>query len=115
MNKLNLNKIKKNILLFISYFLTFSLLEASGGYILEFLHGYYLWDYSIVPLHIGKYISIPTSLLWATMAFVYLYLIKKYSDKLVKIIPKWLTIVLSLIFVVDFILTLIKLFNIKAM
>lgn len=114
-NKLNITKIKKNILLFISYFFSFSLLEAGGGYLLEFLHGYYLWDYSIVPWHIGKYISIPTSLLWATMAFIYLYLIKKYSDKLVKIIPKWLSILLSLIFLVDLILTLIKLFTIKAM
>lgn len=113
--KFNFNKLKENILLFISFFFAFSILEASGGYILEYLHGYYLWDYSIIPLHIGKYISIPTSLLWATLAFLYLYFIKKYSDKLVKKIPKWLSYLLSLIFIIDLILTLIRLFTIKGM
>lgn len=114
-NKLNLSKLKKNILLFIIYFLAFSILEASGGYILEYLHGYYLWDYDIVPLHIGKYISVPTSLLWSTFALIYLYIIKDITDKLIKRIPKIITIILSIIFIIDLILTLIKLFTIKGM
>lgn len=114
-DKTKLSKLKKNILLFIIYFFVFSLLEESGGIILEYLHGYYLWDYKVVPLHLGKYISVPTSLLWSTFALTYLYIIKDITDQLIKKIPKWLTILLSIVFMIDFILTMIKLLTIKSL
>lgn len=106
-------KIKKklilNIVMFITFFILLSILEYVGGIVLEVTHGYSLWNYKHFPLHIGKYISIPTSLLWATLSMIYIYFIKKYSDKLVSIIPNYITILSSLIFFVDLILTIIKL------
>lgn len=114
-NKISLSKVKKNILLFIIYFFVFTLLEELGGIALEYLYGYYLWDYKVVPLHIGKYISVPTSLLWATFALLYLYVIKDITDKLVKKIFKKVTILLSIVFIIDLILTLLRLFSIKTM
>ncbi|MDE6292291.1 MAG: putative ABC transporter permease, partial [Bacilli bacterium] len=69
----------------------------------------------VIPLHLGKYVSIPTSLLWATFALLYLYKIKDITDQLIKKIPKWLTILLSTIFIIDLILTLVKLFTIKSL
>lgn len=114
-NKTQFNKVKKNILLFIIFFFVFTLLEELGGISLEYLHGYYLWDYKVVPLHIGKYVSVPTSLLWATFALVYLYFIKDITDKLVKKIPKFVTILLSIVFIIDLILTLLRLLTIKTM
>ena len=114
-DKIKINKLKKNILLFVIYFFLFTLLEELGGITLEYLHGYYLWDYKVIPLHLGKYVSIPTSLLWATFALLYLYKIKDITDQLIKKIPKWLTILLSTIFIIDLILTLVKLFTIKSL
>lgn len=114
-DKTKLTKLKKNILLFIIYFIIFTLLEEFGGIALEYLHGYYLWDYDIVPLHLGKYISVPTSLLWSTFALIYLYIIKDITDNLIKKIPKWLTITLSSLFIIDLVLTLVKLLTIKSL
>ena len=105
----------KNILLFTFLFFILSVLEFTGGVTLEYLHGYSLWNYEHIPLHIGKYISVGTSLIWATGAFIYLYLIKKHSDKLVSKIPKFITIIVSIIFISDFILTMIKLIRLKMM
>lgn len=97
--------LKKHLILMPTLFIILSLLELLGGVLLELLHGYGLWTYESVPLHIGRYISIPTSTLWVVMSYLYLFLIKKYSDKLVNKIPKWITIISSLIFIADFMLT----------
>lgn len=109
------NKTKKNILLFIFLFFALSLLEYLGGVSLEYSHGYNLWTYVHIPLHIGRYISVGTSLVWVIGAFIYLYLIKKYSDKLISKIPKFITVIISIIFLSDFILTMIKLIKLKMM
>lgn len=103
------NKKILNVVLFITFFILLSILEFIGGSILEITHGYSLWSYESIPLHLGKYISLPTSLLWVVMSFLYLYIIKKYSDKIVNRIPKSLTIILSLTFFADLLLTTIKL------
>lgn len=107
------NKITLYILLFISLFFMLSLLELIGGHLLYYLHGYSLWNYQKIPLHIGKYISFPTSLAWSSFSTLYLRYIKKYTDTLEKHIPKFITIILSFIFIIDFILTIINLLLIK--
>lgn len=111
---LDMSKRKKHLTLIISLFLILSLLELLGGVLLEYLHGYPLWTYNMVPFHIGKYISIPTSIVWVIFSYLYLFIIKRYTDRLVRFIPKTITIVFTLLFIVDFILTMIKLFGIKA-
>lgn len=113
--KFNLTKKKKYILLFIIYFITFTCLEELGGLCLEYLHGYYLWDYDIVPLHMGKYVSVPTSILWATFALIYLNFIKDYTDKIIKRVPKYITYFFTILFIVDLLATLIRLLDIKGM
>lgn len=111
-SKLETSNRKKQIILSISLFFILSLLEWLGGTILEYLHGYPLWSYKIVPLHIGRFISVPTSILWVIMSYIYLYLVKAPVDHLIKKIPKFITVIFSLVFFVDFILTMIKLFGI---
>lgn len=107
-NKKIFNKVTRNILLFITYFLVFSVLEYCGGIILEMIYGYAFWNYSKIPLHLGKYISVPTSLGWAVFAFVYVFVIKKYTDKMIKYIPEWLTKFLVVTFILDVIFSLLK-------
>lgn len=113
-NKFNLSKTKKNIILFFSYFIILSLLEFVGGILLEKLFGYALWDYSFLPFNIGKHISIETSLVWTLFGFIYTYLIKKYSDKIINKIPKFITIILTLVFIIDNILTIYHLLDIRS-
>lgn len=72
------------------------------------IYGYAFWDYSNIPLHLGKYISVPTSLGWTIFAFVYVFIIKKYTDKIIKYIPEWLTKFLVVTFILDVIFSLLK-------
>ncbi len=111
--KLKLSKIKKVILLGILLFSILTILEYVGGLLLTFLYGYSLWTYEHIPLHINKYISIPTSIGWMCFSFLYIFLIKKYSDKLVKKIPKFITISLTLIFVIDNIITILQILKFR--
>ena len=67
------NKYFMYISLFFCYFFVISILEYIGGTLLEKLYGYSFWNYLNVPLHIGKYISVFTSIGWSIMAFLYLY------------------------------------------
>lgn len=113
LKKIIQNKLLEKIILFIILFILLTILELIGGHLLTFMHGYSLWNYEHIPLHMGKYVSVPTSLAWSLMSIIYLIFIQKYVDKLINKIPKWLTILTSLIFFIDFILTLIKLISIK--
>lgn len=112
--KLASKKIKNNFLrdfvLFIVHFIIFSILEFSGGMLLHKIYKKDFWNYSRVPLNVGKYISVPTSLFWGLFAFIYLHFIKKYSDKLISRFPKILTIILSVVFIVDLVMSILKVF-----
>lgn len=103
------NKKKRIIVLFISLFIILSLLEYIGGLLLLKLFNKVMWSYTNIPFHIGKYVSIPSTLLWVLMSFLYLFVIKKYTDMLISKINPSITIVLSLIFVIDLIISIINL------
>lgn len=104
-------KMVKNILLFVGHFIIFTMLEFSGGMLLHLIYKKDFWNYSKVPLHFGKYVSVPTSLFWSLFAFLYLKVIRKFSDKIIKNIPKFITVILSIVFATDVIMSLLKIFN----
>lgn len=103
------NRFWKNVLLLGILFVLLSLLELIGGIFIEKIYGYAMWDYGRIPLHIGKYISVPTSLLWVGISFLYIYVLKKWTDRILIRTPKFLTILFMLIFVLDVICSLLKL------
>ncbi len=105
-NKSKFRKHLKILLLGLSLFMVLSVLEFTGGLFLEKLYGYSIWNYEGIPFHIGRYISVPTSLGWVAFAFLYLYFIKKYTDKLVVKIPKFISIALLIVFAIDNIVTI---------
>lgn len=107
-NKYFKNKYYKNILLFISFFLILSLVELLGGVFLEKIFGYAFWNYSNYPLHIGKYICVFTSLIWTVFCFIFIYWLKKYTDRVINKIPKFITITLFFIFIIDNIFSILK-------
>lgn len=104
----NMNKLWQTLTLIFSLFFILSLLELIGGIFLEKLFGYSLWSYNNIPLHVGKYISVPTSIGWVCFSFFYLLFIKKYTDKLVSRIPKFVSISLLIIFIADNIVTILE-------
>ncbi len=107
-NKYIKSKSLKEVLLLVFHFILFSILEFSGGTLLHFIYKKDFWNYSKVPLNMGKYISVPTSLFWAIFAFIYIHVINKFSDRIIKKIPKILTVILSCVFLGDLVFTLLK-------
>ncbi|MGN1372138.1 MAG: hypothetical protein ACI4XM_07695 [Candidatus Coprovivens sp.] len=102
------NKYIRYSSLFLGYFFVFSILECIGGTLLEKLYGYSFWNYLNIPLHIGKYVSVFTSIGWSIMAFLYIFCFKKITDKVIKYIPRWLTVFLIIVFIFDILFSLLE-------
>lgn len=107
-NKLKkFRKSQKYFLLFIFSFLILTIIEFIGGYLIEYIFNDIYWDYSSLPLHIGKYISIEISTIWSILSIIYVRYLKPFTDKISRYIPPIITIIVFLAFIVDFIITII--------
>ena len=92
-DKFNL-KGKKIWKVFITYLLCMiilSLIELTGGYLIEFLFNKTFWNYESHKFNIGPYISLEMANTWGIASIAVLYLLKPITDKIVSKIPKWLT------------------------
>ena len=61
------------------------------------------WNYERFKFNIGKYISLETAVLWGIMSVVILYLIHPLFKKIEKHIPRFLTLLVSVFFVINLI------------
>ena len=55
--------------------------------------------------HIGNYISLEMAIIWGISSLVVSYLIKPLFDKWIKKIPKCITWILIILFVIDCLIT----------
>ena len=102
------DKWKKLILMFITGFILSIILEFIGAYLLKYIYNLEMWNYEKLPLHIGKYLSIEVTTLW-TLGVMFLYkFIKPITDTITKYTPKFLSLGILLIMILDFILTTAK-------
>ena len=108
LNKTKLKGLKKVISLYISSMILLSLIELIGGYLIEFLFHKKLWSYTNLKFHIGKYIALEISLIWGLCSLLYIYLVKPITDKIIKRIPYYITICISIFFLIDLIITIIN-------
>lgn len=108
LKKAKLNKFAHFFFIFLISASTISLLELIGGYTIEILFDRVFWDYSHLPLNIGKYTSLSMGLVWGIASVLFLYILKPLADVLIKKIPKYITYILSILFVIDVILTVIN-------
>ena len=102
---LHMHRFIETIIVFFVVAITLSALEWLGGILIEMIFGTTFWDYSDQKFNIGKYISLEMTLLWGVMSIIFIYIIRPILDPLVKKIPKWLTIILSILFIIDIIMT----------
>ena len=107
-NKTKLNNIKKIISIFLLSMLLLTLIELIGGYLIEFLFHKKLWNYTNLRFNIGRYIALEISIIWGLCSLFYLYLIKPITDKLIKKIPRYITISILVLFIIDLIVTIIN-------
>lgn len=106
-------KINKNpIIIFLVSFITCSIFEYTTSYILEAIFNIKWWDYKDFYLNINGRICIAVSLFWGLLGLLFVKLIIPIYDRFYKKLnEKYLSIVLimlSLIFIVDTVLSNIK-------
>ncbi len=109
----NLKKLKlpKWLEIFIFYILAcifMAFIEYSGGMLIEKIMHRVYWDYTNLKFNYGHYIALEISLLWGFFATVVYYLLFPLIDKIVKKIPKYLTIIFIIFFSLDIIATIIN-------
>ena len=104
--KLNINKMLKVILLFINCSFALTLIEALGGYLIEFIFNITFWDYTDYEFNIGKYIALEVAVIWGLSSIILIYYIKPLLDKIISKIPKYFTYILIILFMIDVVSTL---------
>jgi len=103
----NLSNLRIAFLLFIFSFLFLTIIEWIGGILIEKIFDKVFWNYSKLSLNIGKYIAIEISLIWGIGSLIITFILKKYTDIIVKKIPKFITLILSILFIIDLICTIL--------
>ena len=104
-NILNLNKVLEVIIIVLSLTIILTVLEWIGGILIEKIFHVTFWNYSNFKFHIGKYVALDISLIWGICSIVLIYLVKPWMDKIVNKIPKWVTYLLCILFIIDIICT----------
>ncbi len=102
-NRFKMPRFLKVISLFLLVIFILTILELIGGIITEAIFHKSFWDYSDMTFNSGKYICLEVSLVWGVACLIFLYLIKPQTDKIVKKIPHFITIISLLLFIADFI------------
>lgn len=105
--KFNLNKVLKIILLFVGGMIILSSIEVLGGYLIKWIFNKELWDYSNHKFNIGKYTSIEMSLIWGLSSILLIYFIKPIVDKIINKIPRFFSYILIILMIIDLLSTVI--------
>ena len=94
----------KVILYFVIMFVLLSLLEYVGGVLIEkFLHKTW-WNYEHYKFHIGKYISVEVSIVWALLATIFNFYLIDIVTGIILNMNTPLTLILFFLYVLDFLL-----------
>lgn len=101
------NNFLKPILLFILSSIILTLLEWCGGMLIEAIFNKVYWNYEYMKYNIGHYISLEVSFIWGIASLLLIYVIMPFINKVLKKIPGWLTTIVSVLFFVDLIVTLL--------
>ena len=104
---LHMPRFCETVIMFFVVAIVLSALEALGGVLIEKTFGKIFWDYSNQRFHIGHYISLEMTLVWGVASIIFIYIIHPLLDNLIKKVPKWVTIILLILFVFDFTKTFI--------
>lgn len=106
-SKIKSSPIVKIIIEYIILTIILSLIEYLGGTILNLLFHIDMWNYSDKFLCFNKYICLQNSLIWGLLGLIYIYVIKRITDKIIKTITKKETTFFLIIFIIDILLVLI--------
>lgn len=108
LSKTSVTGLKKLLLLFIISSLSLTLIEYIGGIAIEYFFDVVCWSYKDLKYNIGNYIAIEISIVWGICSLIYVYLVKPFTDKIIKRIPYYITYPVLVFFICDFIITIIN-------
>ena len=103
--KMHQNKFIETLVTFLVLMIVLTLIEWLGGILIENLFHETLWNYKDYKFNIGKYIALEMSLVWGVVSILVIYFVKPIIDKIVTKIPKILTIIVTIFFIADLIIT----------
>lgn len=106
--KTKLNNFIKVILIFLISMILLTFIEYIGGISIEYFFHKKLWSYKGLKFNIGPFIALEISIIWGICSIIYIYLIKPITDKIIKRIPYYITICISVFFIIDLIVTIIN-------
>lgn len=106
------NKIKRLIIMSIISMIVLTLLEYITGNLIELIFHTSFWDYSNYKFNYGKFISLESSLIWMIGSIIIIFIHKKLK-KYIKKIPNQITIILSIVFTIDLVLSIIRISSLK--
>lgn len=106
-SKIHTSKIIKIIISFFIYAVLLTLVELVCGHLCNIIFDVDMWNYTSKKYNIGKYICLELVPIWGLLGVLITYVLKPFFDKVIKLIPKEATYLLTFILVLDFIITLI--------
>lgn len=106
-NHIKVKKFGKAICLFITSAIILSIIEAIGGYLIEWLFHTTFWDYSSYNWNIGKYAAVEMAFIWGCSSLLVIYFLKPLFDKIISKIPKYFTYILIILMILDLFFTLV--------
>ena len=98
----------ETIIVFFILAIFLTCIELLGGIAIEKTFGTTFWNYSSNKFSIGKYISLNMTFIWGIISVVFIYIIHPLIDKFINKIPLPITIIVGLLFIGDFIFTMIN-------
>ena len=106
------SKTKRLIIMSIISMIVLTLLEYITGNLIELIFHTSFWDYSNYKFNYGKFISLESSLIWMIGSIIIIFIHKKLK-KYIKKIPNQITIILSIVFTIDLVLSVIRISSLK--
>lgn len=101
------NKFLKILVEFFIYVIVLSILEFMGGILIEKVFNKVYWNYSNFKYNFGKYICLEVSLLWGVLSLGIIYFIHPLFKKIEPYISKFVTIGLSIFFIINLVVFLV--------
>ena len=102
---LTLKKWLEVLIMAIIMMIILTLIEWIGGVLIEKIFHVTFWDYSNFKFHIGKYIALEVSFIWALGSLLVIYVLQPLINKFIFFIPSYVTYILIIIFTIDLVVT----------
>lgn len=101
------NKKHPYLWVFLGSSIILSIFEIIGGNVIEQLTNDIMWNYEKFLLSIGKYCSVEIALIWGILGLFLLKFLHPMIQKIEKKLPKWWTIIMVSIFIIDVVWTIL--------